>query len=336
MSFLSKWTRSVIFTIGCCSAAFGQAPGDSIRGPVLGFVSSASSVDVKPILGVPGASVLGNSYLANSQLRKMVISPAQNYAFAILGEKAEPAAIPLDSDSTPLRVFDWLWSKVDHIAVSPSGNAALAYGRETGILQSLVNWTSNPEVVIDLNLANMPGVVEEVAVSDDGVLALLTLRNESTLSLWLVSASGARWPIAADRPTAATFLANRHDAVIADSGAQTVYMISGLDQDAARTPLISFAEGFDAISAVAVDANRLFVVGSATETVTILDLETGIASAASCHCKATSLHRLKGSLFQLSDPADGPVALLDASAAEARIIVVPAVEENVGEGVLPQ
>ena len=58
--------------------------------------------------------------------------------------------------------------------------------------------------------------------------------------------------------------------------------------------------------------------------VTIADLETGVSTVLSCDCVPTGFRPLKGtSVFRLSDPADGPVAVLDASSAEPRIMILP-------------
>jgi len=100
----------------------------------------------------------------------------------------------------------------------------------------------------------------------------------------------------------------------------------GIDQEASRISVASFGDGFNAIAGVAgsADGLRIFITSKKSETVTVVDLQTSLSTALPCHCVATGLHPLKGtSVFRLSDPSDGPVAVLDASSFEPRIIVVP-------------
>jgi hypothetical protein len=128
------------------------------------------------------------------------------------------------------------------------------------------------------------------------------------------------------RASAASFLANRHDVVIADDGAQEVFLLSNIDQEASRLSVASFGDGFSAFAGVAAssDGLRVFISSKKSKNVTIADLETGVSTVLSCDCVPTGFRPLKGtSVFRLSDPADGPVAVLDASSAEPRIIVLP-------------
>jgi hypothetical protein len=135
-----------------------------------------------------------------------------------------------------------------------------------------------------------------------------------------------QWLVPATQPSAQSFLAGSHDAVIGDDGAREVFELLDLDQLATRVPLVSFVDGFDAISAVtaSADGQRVLVTSARSEYVTIVDLQTGVLSGVRCGCQASGLQRLKGyELFRLSDGSSGPITLLDASSAQPRIFFVP-------------
>jgi hypothetical protein len=79
------------------------------------------------------------------------------------------------------------------------------------------------------------------------------------------------------------------------------------------------------------DGLRIFISTRKSKNITIADLATGVSTVVSCDCVATGFRPLKGrSVFRLSDPADGPVAVLDASAAEPQIIIVPVMSAAIG------
>src|SRR5262249_2998106 len=175
-------------------------------------------------------------------------------------------------------------------------------------------------------VSDIPGRLQGMSIADDGSLALLNFITGEDATLLVVSANGSRWLLPAQRPSAAGFLANRHDLLIADDAAQEVFFILGIDQEASRVPVASFGDGFDAISGVAAsdDGLRVFISSKKTGTVTMVDVAAKVSTALPCNCQATGFQPLKGSsLFRLSDPSDGPIVLLDASSAEPRIIVVP-------------
>ena len=63
---------------GACLAAESQ-----MEGPKLGFVYDQRAAAVRPILGIPGAALLG-APLA-SELQQAVVSPSQDFAIGVSG-----------------------------------------------------------------------------------------------------------------------------------------------------------------------------------------------------------------------------------------------------------
>lgn len=303
--------------------AAGQATG-AISGPVLGFVPDASGTAIQPILGVLGASFFGPPLVLDSDVRNTIISPKQDYALAVRALDAQPVMIRFD----PVEVvsLNGVRAGADVIAISPGGTSAAVYGHSNKALQSITRPSEAPAIVFESNLSDIPGRLRGMAVADDGTLVLLNFADGDTTALWAVSFTGSRWLVAAARPSAANFIKGRHDVVVADDAAQEVFLILGVDGTANRVPVASFGEGFDSISSVAAsdDSQRIFISSKGAGTVTIVDLATGLSSALPCNCQTSGLHRLKGnSVFRLSDLSDRPVALLDASSPEPRVIVIP-------------
>jgi hypothetical protein len=320
----STWSALalVCFAIG----AFGQDAPPSINGPVLGFVADASGGTIQPIIGVLGASVVGRPLALDFEIRNAVISPKQNFALATWGENAEVVLIRLGLDSATMMSLGAVRTGADLIAISPSGTAAAAYTHSNKVVRSITRLADAPEIVFEFDLSDIEGRLQRVSISDDGALALLNFTTVESSTLWAVNSSGARWVLPAQYPSAATFLAGRHDAVIADDAAQEVFVLRAIDQDASRISVASFGEGFDGIAGVAAspDGLRIFITSKKSENVTLVDLNASLSTALPCHCAATGLHPLKGtSVFRLNDPSNGAIAVLDASSSEPRIIVVP-------------
>jgi hypothetical protein len=306
--------------------AAGQDPPGPISGPVLGFVPDASGTVIQPILGVLGAASFGPPLVLGSDVRNTVISPKQDYALAVRALDAQPVMIRFGSDPVEIVSLNGVRVGADVIAISPGGTSAAVYGHGDKVLQSITLPSEAPAIVFESNVSDIPGRLRGMAVSDDGMLVLLNFADGDTTALWVASFTGSRWLVAAARPSAANFIRGRHDIVVADDAAQEVFLILGVDGPANRVPLASFGEGFDSISSVAAsdDSQRVFISSKSAGAVTVVDLATGLSSALPCNCRTSGLYRLKGnSVFRLSDLSDSPVALLDASSPEARVIVIP-------------
>jgi len=322
-----NWVWALLAIFGIAAGASGQDQSLSINGPILGFVQDSTGTAIQPILGVLGASLIGRPLDLGSEIHTAVISPKQNYALAVRTDTSELVMIWLDGRPAPLLSVDGVRAGADVVVISPIGTAAAIYKEDSKIVQSITGFADTTRVLSEIDVSDLPGRLQTMAISDDGTLALLNFVSGDDAALWAVNSSGFRWLVPAQHPSAASFLANRHDALIADDGAQEVFLMRSIDQEAARMSVASFGDGFDAISGVAVsdDGSRVVVTSRKSENVTIVDLETTLSNAFPCHCSATGVRPLKGaSVFRLSDPSDGPVALLDASASEPRIIVLPA------------
>jgi len=322
MRVLLNWSTLVILSFGV--AAFGQDQS-AINGPFLGFVEDANGASIQPIRGVLGASVVGQPLALDSEIRNAVISPKQDYALAIRSWSGEAVLIRLGSDPVRLDSLNGIHPGANRIAISPSGTAAAVFGQDR-IVQSIRRLPDTPQLVFEFDASDIPGHLQGMAVADDGTLALLNFMTPGDTTLWVASSNGSRWVLPAQRPSAAIFLTNRHDALIADDAAHEVFLLSNIDQEAARLPVASFGDGFDSFSGIAAtdDGRHVFVSSRKSETVTLVDLEQGVSTALPCHCQATGFRALKGaSVFRLSDLTGDPIAILDASSAEPRIIVLP-------------
>jgi len=324
MRVLLIWSVLFLVIASFGIAAFGQDQS-AISGPILGFIEDPNGASIQPIRGVLGASVLGQPLALGSEIRNAVISPKQDYALAVRTDGGEVVLIPLGSDSVNLNSLSGVHPGATRIAISPSGTAAAVFGQDRTV-QSIRRLPDTPELVFQFDVSDIPGDLQGLAIADDGTLAVLNFMTPGEATLWVVSSNGSRWVLPAQRPSAATFLTNRHDVVIADDAAQQVFLLSNIDQEASRFSVASFGDGFEAFSGVAAsdDGLRVFVISRKSDTVTLIDLERGLSAPLPCQCQATGFRALKGSsVFRLTDMTDSPIAILDASSTEPRIIVLP-------------
>ena len=317
------------FVIAALSAAFGTAAqAESIHGPILGFMRDSSGAVIWPIIGVPGATALAGRLQFETDIRGAVISPGQDYAIALRSDDGSVVVVSLRADPPTLSPVSGTHPSPGMVAISPTGSAAAVYDPETQIVQVIGHLPQAPELIHEFHVSDIPGRATEMALSDDGSIAVVKFAGGNTAGgteLWVVDSSSS-WRVGSEGPATAAFFPNSHDAVVADEATQSVFLMMNVDQGATRIPLLSAADGLDAFSSVSVsgDGREVFIADNGSGTVAIVNMETRRPTLASCQCHPTGFYRLRrNSIFQLTEPSEDPVTVLDTSSGEPRIFIIP-------------
>src|SRR5947207_10949700 len=97
---------SIFLLLVTCSVAVGvAAQSELLHGPILGFTPDSSGAVIWPILGIPGASVLGDRLALDAAIHGARISPKQDYALAVRNEDARAVVFRLSGASPALSVI---------------------------------------------------------------------------------------------------------------------------------------------------------------------------------------------------------------------------------------
>jgi DNA-binding beta-propeller fold protein YncE len=305
-----------------------------LNGPTLGFTADNRGTSIRPILGIPGASLLGNRLALDVNIRDVAISPSQDYAITVRAEDSQLLLLDLRSGTPIVTTIAGTHRGSNLIAVSPAGKAVAVYNYPSKQLQVIGNLATAPQVVYETDASVVSGRVRQVAVSDDGTHALVRSVEAENAVLWAFDSSGTAWQIAADRPVDAAFLPNSTDVILVDDSSQSAVLIRDVAQTATRLSVVSVEDGIGSFSAVAAseDGRRVFLADEKSGNVAVVDLETRQHALLSCGCEATGFYRLKGNaVFGLSAASSEPIMVLDASSREPRIFIIPPVVSQVGE-----
>jgi len=248
-------TISLLLVLAPAAAVAQDATG--ISGPVAGFVFDAALHALRPIVGVPGASYLGEP--AVTDIDRAVVSPDGASALAVRGGRvlfvsglrsAAPASAALDCIEG-----------VDRIAWSPGGAVAAVYSsgsRQAQIIRDL------PSAALPQRAIGVPDPVTTLAVSSAGDLIV---GMESGLFL-LDQAGAARLLAPATRPLAVSF--RGQDLFVADAAGRILAI-----ENFAAAPAVSLFT--DAVTApvglqVSADGKRLFVAGAGASRLIAFDV----------------------------------------------------------------
>ncbi|HXR39074.1 MAG TPA: hypothetical protein VN776_08275, partial [Terracidiphilus sp.] len=141
--------------------------------PVLGFVSSAEQGELRLLVGIPGASALGEPLAVPAGLRDLFFAPNQSYvllapkAGGFLGlmtfQGAEEGAVVSICRAIP---------QPDIVAFSPGASTAALYSRAEGRLQVITGLPDSPQLARVVPESDLPDEVRYLAVADDGATLL--------------------------------------------------------------------------------------------------------------------------------------------------------------------
>jgi hypothetical protein len=325
-SMCTRWMLAM-WSISVLGGPLLLAVPQFIGGPILGFIPDAGGTAIRPVIGIPGASVLGERLALDADIRGAIISPKQDYAIASRAADAQTVVIDVAADPPVVTPVTGTHPGAELITVSPTGSAAAEYDRASETIQVIGGLPHSAAVVAEFDTSFIPGRATGLTISDDGTIALLIkVVDSDDVGLWAVGSPSGPWRIPVDRPSASAFFPNRRDAVVTDHATHSAFLMMDIDKAATLIPLLSATDGVEAFSSVSVaeDGRRVFLADARSGVITTVDLKTGTPIQLSCQCRPTGLHRLSGkSIFRLTERSGEPIMVLDASSNDPRIGIIP-------------
>lgn len=314
-------------------AGLACAQTGSFAGPVAGYVFDSGAHALRPVVGVPGASVIGAPIDAGQSFTAAYVAPRQDSFFGIASD-GSVHWFAIAQGAFAERAISGLMTAPESVVFSPSGTAAALYGN--GQAQIVTGLPASPAVAgtISLNTsAAAPGRGSEghgrsaapaLAVSDDGGYLLAALGN----SIQLASQNGGVRPVIQTGADAVmAFAPGGHDAAIAARGTGAI-LIRDVPGAAAQQPLADDGPAFNAIAGIAFssDGARVFVASASGQSAIVFDL-AGNRSDFACNCSPVELTAM-GASFRLNELAGlqqpAPLWLLDGGPSGPRVVFVPA------------
>lgn len=299
------------------AATLVHAQQGRIAGPVAGYVFDSPAHALRPILGIPGASVLGDAVKLGIDPVLAAVSPKLDSVIAVAGDRSFHF-FRLNAGVTAEASVNGLAASPERIVFSPAGTAAALYaGGQIQILTGLPG-TPTPGNRFELTaLLALPGgrghgpFTAAFAVSDDGAYLLVAAGN----GVQLFGSAGIR-QLAATRSTAVAFAPGSHDAVLAGT---SVILVKDTGGASTLQPVGDSAHGAVG-AAFSADAGTVYIASS--EGVAAFDLAAGTRTLIHCNCTPESLTGM-GNVYRLNEAGPAPLWLLDPNAATPRIVFVP-------------
>lgn len=316
-----KTLFALLAAIPALAAAADQA---GLSGPVLGYVFDPGLHQLRPILGLPGASRQGPPLATGVELRSAAISPSQQAAIAASDTVPVLMAFELAPGTSPLRHdIEGSSPGLSEIAFTPNGRAAALWSANARHIQIVVGLPSAPQLASDLDVSSLPGPVSAVALSDGGTLIVAVTEGDRAGVYRLEGAAAASVLWTGSAVAALSFIPGQDDALIADKGTREVFLVRSVTGSPAPMRLAGEPEGI--VDPVAVQSGAGAVhVANASGAVVSIDLAGGGVRNVACRCRPSALQRLSGDgVFSLTGPDAETMWLLDAGPGGTRVVFVP-------------
>jgi len=320
---------------GMAAAAAGVAGAQqgSLSGPLAGFVFDHSAQVLRPVQGVPGASLLGDGVNFGLPVSAVYVAPRQDSAVVVGVDQS--LHLFLLNGGTPTEVsLGGISGVPDRVVFSPSGTAAALVS--PGSARVFTGLPGSPTLSGSIRVEGAVlqvttgahgalSVAPAMALSDDGTY-LLTVAEGSVRLLSVNGQDRKLMPVAAS--ALVTFAAGNHDAAVMDpvSGLSLIRDAAG---NAGSQVLATPDDGLASPVGVAFtqDEKTIYVASAKAQSVAAFDIAAAGRTAIGCSCTPATLVPM-GNVFRLTELTTGPVWLLDGTAATPRTVFVPARTNN--------
>jgi hypothetical protein len=296
-------------------------PQSRIDALTLGFVPNEAGTNIFPVIGVRGASVLGQRLELGVEIHHAVVSPRQDFALAVGSEDGSILVIDLHSEPSSVSAIEGFQGRADLIALSPTGRAAVIYDNESKAIQVITGLPAG--AIAGTFDAQTLGTGQSIAVSDDGNVVILKTVSDDVSSLWVLSSANQPQFLSMGQPGNVAFLPNVHDAVVTDGPNGVV--IRDIENSATRYPFgigVGGVEGFSSVGTSA-DSQTAFLADAKTGVVALVDLGTYAVTLLDCQCHPTGLNSLRSSVVRLTNQGSDAVIVVDTSEDGPRTLIVP-------------
>jgi hypothetical protein len=308
-----------------------QPQSQPATGPVLGYVWDASSQGLRPVQGLPGASIVGAATISGAGRNAAFIATASS---AVSG-----MALFLDVNGG---VFQAPLSggALTQLGSIPGANALAlsntgAYALITGVnasganIASVISGLPQSPTIRALDVSSLASIAGGAA-SDTGTLAIASSSSQSGASIVTFAGQSPAAQIATVQSFGGVqFVPGSDELVVADGGTGALTAISHVNTAPAST-ILSPPGAIASPVALDITPNGRWVVAANHAGVALrIDLTGAVAATTShCSCAPTQVLAMRGATtgttVRLVTAGGGPLWILDAAGATPRVLFIPA------------
>ena len=296
-----------------------------MQSPVLGFAYAASLGEVRAILGVPGASRLGDLLTFPGGVTAVYFAPGQKCAIV---ERSNGASIGLltfpGATLGALIGIPGGVSRLDLVSFSPRGTAAVVYSSIEARLQVITGLPGAPQLAREVTIGDLPDRVRLLAIADDGVTLL-----EGTISgsVYVIPSGGPPQLLITTADLGAlVFAPGSDDALVFDRSEGAAWLLQDISGTPSSRLLRKGLTGLGTNVLAQMDVTGAIITGTNTHQLWRIDLQSLEAQGMQLPIVPATLQPLRiTGRYLLSWEPRQPAWILDTGGVTAGVYFVPAV-----------
>jgi hypothetical protein len=312
-----------VISSGGSGSGINSAPLAVKAGPQLGYAWVSSDQSLRPILGIAGSSLFGQS-----------VVPAGTYALGAASVRSSIALLQSADGSlyamslpggSPQRIGSGVFPLATQIVFSPNGQSALLLTPGAPTLTLITSVNSAPAT----QALTVPAALLSAAVSDSLSSGTQVAIVSGTGPYTVAMLTGAQSPIATLTGFGGLgFLTGTDSLLVADSATSAAAIFRNTATAPAAQALTSTALSDPIAVAASQDGHYALIANGSAAPSTLIrfDLTGGSAPITiACACQPSALDALNGNaVFRLTAAGTSTTWVVDASAATPRTVFIPA------------
>jgi hypothetical protein len=292
--------------------------------PVLGFVNNADTGELRSLLGIPGASALGESLAVPAGIKSVYFAPSQGYALLAPSAGNSLGIMTIQgADAGAVASICAAIPQPDIVAFSPGASTAALYSKAEGRLQVISGLPDSPQLARVIFGNDLPEEVRFIAVADDGV-TLLVGTVQSAVYL-LPQLGSPRLLYTAGDLQGMAFAPRTSDLVAFDRAASAAFLLRDVGGASSYLLLADSLTGLD--GNVFLETSRAGAVIASTHSSVLWKINLQSLEVESIHLPGTPQMlqplRISGD-YLLFYRIGFPAWILDSNAAQGVVSLVPA------------
>ncbi len=308
-----------------------QSQSQPATGPILGYIWDTPSQSLRPVLGLPGASIVGAATVsASGQSAGFIATASSGVSGTALFLDANGGVFQSSLSGGALTRIASI-PGANALVLSNSGTYALVTGKDaSGVgIASVISGLPQSPATRTLNVSALASI-SGGAASDTGTVALAAGSGQSGASVVAFAGQGSGVQVATAQAFGGMqFVPNSDELVVADGESGTITAISHVNTTPASAVLAP-AGGIGSPLALDITPNsRWVLVANHAGDVLRIDL-TGAAAATKLHCSCAPSQVLAmrgsttGTTVRLVTSGGGPLWIVDAGGTAPRVLFIPA------------
>jgi hypothetical protein len=300
-----------------------------LRGPVMGYVLDTANHAIRPVNGIPGSSVLGQSLVLPFPVAALAVSPRGDFALTVSASGDLKAHMLRNlGNENNIDTIEGAISGADRVALNADASAAVLLASGARQLQVLRGLPSSLVVGPLFDLSSIDGTITALAIDGTGSNILIAV-SAGHGALYLATNTDSRPRLIGNfgAPTALALLHEDQDVIVADAALNEITLVRNF----AGTPeVFVLASERDGVAGpvglrISADNHKLYIANGRSRTLDIWDFGTQSMEAShALDAEPTRLTAFQGSsTFLLNDVGDHPLLLLN-EAIDPKIYFVPA------------